>query len=226
MPWTNMGTAREFASALQINPNQTLIIGGWDENRDDLKTTELISSSGSEEGDKFPVTILAHCSFPINSTHAIVTGGIQDGSNSASTWYVDLTTTRVTSGPTMKTGRSSHGCSTVQHGTKSYGIVSGGYDGRYLDTTEMIDLDQDSPTWTEGPRLPRRLASLTLVGTSQGTYAMGGWDSYNKRNEVFQLDCPGNQIISCRWKEVGNLQFSRSSHVAIALPESYDICRA
>ena len=150
MPWTNMGTARYYASAIQINPNQTLIIGGYDENGNDLKTTELISSSGSEEGIKFPVTILAHCSFPNNSTHAIVTGGIQDGSNSASTWYVDLTTTRVTPGPTMKTGRSSHGCSTVQHGTKSYGIVSGGYDGRYLDTTEMIDLDQDSPTWTEG----------------------------------------------------------------------------
>ena len=150
MPWTNMGTAREYASALQINPNQAFIIGGLDENLNNLKYTELISSSGSAQGNDFPVTILGHCSFPFNATHGIVTGGWQDGSRSASTWYVDLTTTRVTPGPTMKTGRSSHGCSTVQHGTKSYGIVSGGYDGRYLDTTEMIDLDQDSPTWTEG----------------------------------------------------------------------------
>ena len=149
-PWTNMGNARYDASAIQINPNQALIIGGKDENGNRLKSTELISSSGSEEMTDFPVKIVGHCSFKINATHAIVTGGFQDGWGSSNTWYVDLTTTRVTPGPTMKTGRSSHGCSTVQHGTKSYGIVSGGYDGRYLDTTEMIDLDQDSPTWTEG----------------------------------------------------------------------------
>ena len=65
---------------------------------------------------------------------------------------------------------------------------------------------------------------LTVVQTSQGTYAMGGQDKdRNGRNEVLQLDCPGDQIQLCRWKEVGNLQFARSSHVAIALPEYYDI---
>ena len=152
MPWINMGTARHYASALQINPNQALIIGGVDvDNRNQLETTELISSSGSEEGINFPVKIAGHCSFPINSTHGIVTGGWQDGSISANTWYVDLTTTAVTPGPTMKTGRYVHGCSLFQHGTKSFGIVSGGYNGeQYLDSTEMIELDQDSPTWTEG----------------------------------------------------------------------------
>ena len=151
MPWTNLGTARQRASALQINPNQALIIGGEDENYNALKTTELISSSGSEVGINFPVKIAYHCSFPFNATHGIVTGGWQDGSRSASTWYVDLTTTRVTPGPTMKTGRSNHGCSVFQHGTKSYGIISGGRDGSdRLDSTEMIGLDQESPSWTEG----------------------------------------------------------------------------
>jgi len=224
---TNMGTARRLASALQINPNQALIIGrGVDENGlFSLKTTELISSSGSEEGKDFPVAITDHCSFPFNATHGIVTGGLQDWSISANTWYVDLTTTKVTPGPTMKTERRSHSCSIFQHGTKSYGIVSGGYKGGYLDSTEMINLDQESPTWTEGPKLPRQLSRLTLVTTSQGTYAMGGMDEdLNERTEVLQLDCPGDQISSCRWEEVGNLQFARNSHVSIALPESYNIC--
>ena len=31
---------------------------------------------------------------------------------------------------------------------------------------------------------------------------------------------------SCRWKKVGNLKFPRYHHVAIALPETSDICRA
>ena len=47
------------------------------------------------------------------------------------------------------------GCSVFHHGTKSYGIVSGGSLGldstnRYLDSTEIIDFDQESPKWTEG----------------------------------------------------------------------------
>merc|ERR1719270_663981 len=225
MPWTNMGTARWGASALQINPNQALIIGGYDENLEDLKTTELISSSGSEEQNNFPVKISYHCSFPFNATHAIVTGGNQDGSRSANTWFVDLTTTRVTPGPTMKTERVSHGCAIFQHRTKSYGVVSGGWNGGKLDSSEIIELDQESTEWTEGPKLPRKLETLTLVETSQGTYAMGGSAGWkNLRNEVFQLDCPGDQISSCQWKPVGNLEFARRSHVSIPIPESYDIC--
>ena len=161
MPWTNMGTARYGASALQINPNQALIIGGYDENWKVLRTTELISSSGSAQGNDFPVTISAHCSFPINSSHAIVTGGAQDGYYSANTWFVDLTTTTVTPGPTMKTGRWHHGCSVFQHGTKSYGIVSGGgYPGGLLDSTEIIEMDQESPEWTEGMQDKSKIVSL------------------------------------------------------------------
>ena len=64
-----------------------------------------------------------------------------------------------------------------------------------------------------------------MAQTSQGTYALGGKDEdYNLRNEVLHLDCPGDQIESCQWKQVGNLQIARSKHVSIALPESHDIC--
>ena len=108
MPSTNIGTQRQRASALQINHNQALIIGGIDGNMNDLKSTEVITSIGSEEGKDFPVRIMSHCSFKINGSHALVTGGIQDGSRSASTWFVDLTTTAFTSGPKMTTARSSH----------------------------------------------------------------------------------------------------------------------
>ena len=69
--------------------------------------------------------------------------------------------------------------------------------------------------------------------TSQGTYAMAGRDTDLReddddyqRTEVLQLDCPGDQISSCQWRQVGNLQFARAWHVSIALPESYDICGA
>ena len=147
-----MRVARSYASAIQINSNQALIIGGYGENDVHLSTTELISSSGPEAGKDFPVTIAAHCSFKINATHAMVTGGSQDGSDySNNTWFVDLTTSRVTPGPVMKSGRYRHGCSIFQHGTKSFGIVSGGQGyPNNLDSTETINFDQESPIWTEG----------------------------------------------------------------------------
>ena len=62
--------------------------------------------------------------------------------------------------------------------------------------------------------------------TTQGTYAMGGWDEYyNERSEVFQLDCPGDQILTCVWKEMEEkLEVGRYLHTSIVLPESFDIC--
>merc|ERR1711860_370211 len=224
MPSTNMRTQREDASAVQITFNQAIIIGGHDgyRNGNDLKTTEVITSTGSEEGKDFPVTIESHCSFKINSTHALVTGGLQDGPTSASTWFVDLTTTTFTAGPKMTSRRSSHGCATLQLGRKTFGVVAG---GNYLDSTEWIDLEEDSPTWTEGPKLPRGLVGHTLVESTQGTYALGGSDGRNRRSEVLHLDCPGNQIQSCQWQEMPEkLEVGRHSHVSLSLPESYDIC--
>merc|ERR1711860_15272 len=236
MPSTNMQTPRLYASAVQIDPNQAIIIGGYDENRNDLKSTEVKTSTGSEEGKDFPVTISNHCSFKINSTHALVTGGYQDESISASTrvsrisvstWFVDLATTTFTPGPMMKTARSVHGCSTFHLGRKTFGIVAGGWgNSGKLDSTEWIDLEEDSPTWTEGPKLPRGLVGPTLIETTQGTYALGGWDEEdNERSEVLKLDCPGNQIQSCQWQEMPDkLEVGRIGHVSLSLPESYDIC--
>ena len=148
IPFTNLKTPRYGASAIEVSRHQTLIIGGEDENWDDLKSTELITSSGSEDGKDFPVTITGHCTFKINSTHGLVTGGVQDGDyRSANTWFVELPTTTFTEGPTMRRGRERHGCATFHLGSKIYGIASGGED---LDSTEIIDLAQNSPTWTKG----------------------------------------------------------------------------
>merc|ERR1711860_66068 len=111
-------------------------------------------------------------------------------------------------------------------GRKTFGIVAGGMDyPKGLDSTKWIDLEEDSPTWIEGPKLPRGLSGLTLVETTQGTYALGGHDGRIDRSEVLKLDCPGNQIQSCQWHEMlEKLEVGRSLHVSLSLPESYDIC--
>ena len=172
MPWTNMGTARYLASAIQINPNQALIIGGVDDHGNLLKTTELISSSGSEEKNEFPVTIYGHCSFAINATHALVTGGRVGRRHlpSANTWFVDLTTATVTPGPTMETSRVGHGCSIFKNGTQSYGVVTGGTNGTpntpNLIYTELLNLNQETPGirtldyWIRGMQVKSKVVYL------------------------------------------------------------------
>ena len=163
-PWTNMRSRRYGASAIQINPNQALIIGGEYVKYSRMKSIELISSSGSARRNDFPMTISRHCSFKINATHALVTGGIQGFRNyySANTWFVDLTTTTFTQGPTMKAGRNDHGCSIFHNGTKSFGIISGGTmsGATAINSTEMIDFDQESPEWTEGTQDKSKIVYL------------------------------------------------------------------
>ena len=62
-----------------------------------------------------------------------------------------------------------------------------------------------------------------MVESTQGTYALGGFDG--SRSEVLKLDCPGDQIQSCQWQEMPEkLEVKRSHHVSLSLPESYDIC--
>ena len=82
MPLTNMTTPRNYASALQINPNQALIIGGSDvqtwmmfSSRNYLKSTETVSSSGAEKGKDFSDDIYGHCSFKINAIYGWVISG-------------------------------------------------------------------------------------------------------------------------------------------------------
>ena len=62
----------------------------------------------------------------------------------------------------MNVRRSSHGCSIVHLGTQKYGVVSGGYHHRYLHSTEWIDLDQESPRWTEGMQVKSKMVYLKL----------------------------------------------------------------
>ena len=65
-----------------------------------------------------------------------------------------------------------------------------------------------------------------LLTTNQGVFLIGGVDkNYGWREEIIQLYCQDDIIENCQWQEIEQkLQNPRSSHVAIPLPESYDIC--
>ena len=62
--------------------------------------------------------------------------------------------------------------------------------------------------------------------TNQGVFLVGGIDkNWYGREEIIQLYCQDDIIENCQWQEIEQkLQVPREDHVAIPLPESYDIC--
>ena len=71
------------------------------------------------------------------------------------------------------------------------------------------------------------MEGFSLVSTSKGILAVGGWQSYPPkwRNEILQLKCPeGREVSDCYWDEFPQkLEFGRYKHVVIPLPASYEI---
>jgi len=125
--WASMITARADAAVVKLNDDKSIILGGKNENDDRLSSSEILSSNGVEDVEiNFPVTIAFHCMMRLSESVALVTGGYQRGSMSASTWIVNTESKMVTRGPRMEIGRSSHGCATLHLGNKTFGLVAGG----------------------------------------------------------------------------------------------------
>ena len=156
--WIQLSSPRVDASAIQINATHTLIFGGHDGNyqydgKFDFKWSEMVSSNGVSKSIDLPMTITHPCTLKINSTMALIAGGYQDSLESPETYYLNLETLDITSGPRMQSERIGHGCVTFYLGGKTYGLVAGGADSmNELNSTEILDLEQTNPSWTDGKK--------------------------------------------------------------------------
>ena len=106
------------------------------------KTTELISIDGGVEyGPELPTAVFYHAITSINSTVSILSGGVTSATNySPLTWYFNHETNIFSDGPSLLEGRNDHGSATcVDKVTKAkIPIVTGGYNGVDLDSTELL----------------------------------------------------------------------------------------
>ena len=143
---TNMTTRRARASVTQTNSDKVLFIGGLnEETKTELKSIEILGSSGSYASEDLQFTIAYHCTLKINATTALICGGVQDGHiDSDATWFLNLFTFKISPGPKLQTGRQYHGCANLNLGGKNYGIIAGGWqfkpNQKFFDTTEILDL--------------------------------------------------------------------------------------
>ena len=157
--WHNMIQKRSYALAIKINDQQTLILGGYDEYFNMLRSSEIMNDNGvSENSITAPLPLYSNCIIKLNNSMGLITAGFQgldehgDSRRASETWYLDLQTLDFTAGPRLQQRRAVHGCATLWVGDKSYGLVTGGYDNNFLDSTEILDLQQPNPTWTNGMR--------------------------------------------------------------------------
>ena len=72
------------------------------------------------------------------------------------------------------------------------------------------------------------MKAFSLVSTSKGVMAVGGFDYTNlgNKDEILIMKCQDDKDIStCKWEEYWKkLKVARNSHVVIPLPASYEIC--
>ena len=136
-PSESLTKARYGASVIQINPNEALIMGGYDKNYRDLDTMEIVSSSGTRlAAATLPFRLRSGCATKLNDTTGLIIGGYQDGSQSDATHYINLNTFATTSGPRLNQKRVDFGCATSQNKV----VVSGGMSSNYArDVTEVLD---------------------------------------------------------------------------------------
>ena len=123
------------------------VFGGWGDVNGSfftnlLQTSEIISEDGGVEyGPELQLALMRHAITSINSTVSILSGGSTSATSySAVTWYFNHETNVFSSGPSLLEGRVGHGSATcVDKVTKAkIPIVTGGYHGGQLDSTELL----------------------------------------------------------------------------------------
>ena len=145
----SLQTKRYRASSVAL-PNGTFVItGGIDQNNNRLKTIEIIDTVNGDVSvpqQTLPEPIRGHCSILVNESVILIIGGKRSGSYSRKTTFFDIQTLKSTPGPEMRIARSSFGCATMT----SKVIVAGGYSGSRTETSEILDLKSNNPSWQPG----------------------------------------------------------------------------
>ena len=139
--FASMNEGRAYAAGIMFK-NKFHVFGGFGDGSSILQTSEIISIDGSvEDGPELPESVYWHAITSINSTVSLLSGGLTSATNwSPLTWFFNHETQAFSSGPSLLEGRSLHGSATiVDKVTKAkISMVTGGYNGGYLDTTELL----------------------------------------------------------------------------------------
>jgi hypothetical protein len=142
---------RIYSASLTLNSSHLWITGGSFSNAY-LQTSEFVSiGQPSVQGPDLPYAVQGHCLVGVNSSTALLCGGLNNGGIFNECHYMDLEDHSWSQGPSMMTKRGYHSCGifkSAAHQGRNIVIAAGGHNGVSLDSVEFLDLTTN--TWSEG----------------------------------------------------------------------------
>ena len=128
--------------------------GGATTHRDTSKrTTEWVNLITSTPGPDLPWEFSFHCIAKMNSHQVIMIGGKDHPER---TLIVNVETSEMSRGPDLwqHGGRVAHSCAHIRHNNGShYVIAASGYSVESHYTSEIINADNATPSWSPGDNL-------------------------------------------------------------------------
>ena len=146
---THMSVGREYAASIVINDNTLWVTGGYSYGGGGyLASTEYVTVTGTMPGPDLPMALAYHAMVAINSTCSMVIGGSSNFYSLASTFFYDHNEDEWINGPSLMQARVYHAAGIVTDDVtgEDFVAVTGGYNSRSLDSTEIL---QDGE-WVQG----------------------------------------------------------------------------
>ena len=146
---------RAWAGTGTVVLNDHLVLTGGYSGSSHLASIEMLSPNATAQtlsvqlstGTRF------HCQVLWDSETMLVIGGY-GGSYGDETYFINFKTNQKMNGPSLNTNRKSHGCAELQlKNGKTYIIVTGGSNGFYLRSTEVLDKSNVGQGWQQGKYL-------------------------------------------------------------------------
>ena len=161
--FATMTSRRTFAAGMVVD-NSLLIFGGYDYTGNvRLQSTEIINGNGEvSTGPNMPTALSRHTIATVNSSTLIISGGFTNAiSYSPLTWYYNHVTQKFHEGPALMEGRRFHGSGTVvdQVTNQKIVVVAGGWNGNYLDSTELLITGE----WQQGKNHAKMIEMFLLA---------------------------------------------------------------
>jgi hypothetical protein len=152
-PSSRLTQPRSYAASVVWNSTTLWLTGGFLGGSGRTKTTEFVQLTGTTPGPDLPLEVSSHCLVSLNDTTLLLIGGGLPGKTySKATYYYNTDHKTWTDGPSMITARNEHSCAlfkSPQHGHTDTVIVTGGWNGDNLASTEILNLDT-SNSWKSG----------------------------------------------------------------------------
>ena len=150
-----LNTARYRAGYGSVILNNNLIlIGGYNGNR--LSSIEMLSPNTSAQtlSVQLPTGLSSHCQVPWDSETFFVIGGLTDGRKRRDeSYFINVKTNQRTNGPSLNTARNAHPCGELEVNGRTFIIVTGGWNGAPLRSTEILDKNNFGQGWQKGKNL-------------------------------------------------------------------------